>query len=122
MIQADSGSQGWSQRGRGAVQSRTGGRGGLGHLGYLRCEEVFGEGGGQREKGESGSLQVAAEEEGEQKRSGLFLRFGSEVGVVVALARHASAVPSLSVPMPLVLPALPPALVVMAPVTVGSPG
>lgn len=78
--------------------------------------------GGSGEKGESGSLQVAAEEEGEQKGAGCFLRFGSEVGVVVALARRASAVPSLSVPVPLVLPALPPALVVVAPVTVGSPG
>lgn len=59
---------------------------------------------------------------GGTKRSGFFLRFGSEVAVVVALAGHASAVPTLSVPVPLVLPALPPALVVVAPVTVGSPG
>lgn len=49
--------------------------------------------------------------------------FGSEVGVVVALAQlSSSVVASLSVSVPLVLPALPPALVVVAPVTVGSPG
>lgn len=44
------------------------------------------------------------------------------MGVVVALAPESSMAPSLSVPVPLVLPALPPALVVVAPVTVGSPG
>lgn len=48
--------------------------------------------------------------------------FGSEVGVAVALARLSSVVASLSVAVPLVLPALPPALVVVAPVAVGSPG
>lgn len=50
------------------------------------------------------------------------LFFGSEVGVVVALARLSSVVASISVAVPLVLPALPPALVVVAPVTVGSSG
>jgi len=48
--------------------------------------------------------------------------FGSEAGMVVALAQLSSVVASLSVAVPLVLPALPPALVVVAPVTVGSPG
>lgn len=49
------------------------------------------------------------------------LNFGSEVGMVMALAWHSSVVPSLSVAVPLMLPALPPALVVVASVTVGSP-
>lgn len=44
------------------------------------------------------------------------------MAVVVALAWLAAVVPSLSVAVPLVLPALPPALVVVAPVAVGSPG
>ena len=44
------------------------------------------------------------------------------MGMVVALAQLSSVVPSLSVAVPLVLPALPPALVVVAPVAMGSPG
>lgn len=52
----------------------------------------------------------------------LFCFFGSEVGVVVTLTQFSSVVPALSVAVPLVLPALPPALVVVAPVTVGSSG
>lgn len=44
------------------------------------------------------------------------------MGVVVALAQLSSVVPSISVAVPLVLPALPPALVVVATVAVGSPG
>lgn len=48
--------------------------------------------------------------------------FGSEVAVVVALAWLSSVVASLSVAVPPVLPALSPALVVVAPVAVGSPG
>lgn len=62
---------------------------------------------------------MAAEER--RKRGWVFF-FGSEVGVVVALAQISSVVSSLSVAVPLVLPALPPALVVVAPVTVGSSG
>lgn len=50
-----------------------------------------------------------------------FSRFGSEVAVVVALARPAAVVAPLPVPVPPVLPALPPALVVVAAVTAGSP-
>lgn len=57
-----------------------------------------------------------------RKRKGGIFYFGSEVGVVVALAPDSSMVPSLSVAVPLVLSALPPALMVVAPVTVGSPG
>lgn len=53
---------------------------------------------------------------------GFFFFFGSEVAVVVALAQLSSVVPSISVAVPLVLPALPPALVVVATVAVGSPG
>lgn len=48
--------------------------------------------------------------------------FGSEVAVVVALTLLSSVVASLSVAVLLVLPALPPALVVVAAVAVGSPG
>lgn len=44
------------------------------------------------------------------------------MGVVVALAWLSSVVPPVSVAVLLVLPALPPALVVVAPVTVGSSG
>lgn len=62
---------------------------------------------------ETGKLQTAAEE----KSQGCF---GSEVGVAVTLPRLSSVVSPLSVAVPLVLPVLPPALVVMAPVTVSS--
>lgn len=43
------------------------------------------------------------------------------MGVAVALSELASVVPPFSMAVPLMLPALPPHLVVMAPVTVGSP-
>lgn len=76
-------------------------------LGEVRCESGAGAAGEQ----ETGKLQ-------EKGVSG----FGSEVAVAVALARRSSVVASLSVAMPLVLPALPPALVVVAPVAVRSPG
>lgn len=59
----------------------------------------------------------------ERKGSGYFFLYfscGSDVGVVVA--RLSSVAPPLSVAVPLVLPALPPALVVVAPVAVGSSG
>lgn len=74
-----------------------------------------------REEGTTGrqaNCSLAAEE----RRKGGGVVFGSEAGVVVALARLSSVVPSLSVAVPLVLPALPPALVVVAPVAVGSSG
>lgn len=48
--------------------------------------------------------------------------FGSEAGVVVTLASLSAVVASLSVAVPLVLSALSPGLVVVAPVTVSSPG
>lgn len=78
---------------------------------------MFGDSGRKRRQG---NRKTAVGSAGEKGR-GIFY-FGSEVGVVVALAPDSSVVPSLSVAVPLVLPALPPALVVVAPVTVGSPG
>lgn len=73
---------------------------------------------GKRDDGETGKLQLVAEE---KSKEGVFF-FGSEVGVAVALACLCSVVASLSVAMPPVLPALPPTLMMVAPVTVGSSG
>lgn len=135
MIQADSVSQeegakkepggwGWLCRtGRGGSK-RSGDI--QGTEGFSRCGVIWREGSG---KGESGRLQVVAERRQrggrDQREAGRFFRcFGSEVGVVmvVPLARRASVVTTLSVAVPLVLPALPPSLVVVAAVAVGSPG
>ena len=93
----------------------------------MRCREAgvgWSSGGGAERKGRLGYRQTAVGSRGEKvKGMGcFFFFFGSEVAVVVALARLASVVPSLSVAVPLVLPALPPALVVVAPVAVGSSG
>lgn len=59
---------------------------------------------------------------GEEEEETRVVFFGSEEGVVVALALLPSVVPSLSVAVPLVLPALPPALVVVTPIAVESSG
>lgn len=77
-----------------------------------------------REEGTTGRQANCSRRQRRKKERGwvFFFFFGSEVGVVVALAGLSSVVPSLSVAVPLVLPALPPALVVVAPVTVGSSG
>lgn len=118
MIQADSESQGWSY---GQVRCSAGG-GGLGQrvLGWKGVKGVWGHGARRKDNGETGKLQLA--EEKRKKGMGWIFCFGSEVGVVVALAQLSSVVPSISVAVPLVLPALPPALVVVAPVAVGSSG
>lgn len=86
--------------------------GGSGREFWAGGYEVFGDS-GARGGGRQGNRQTAVGRD--------LLNFGSEVGMVMALARHSSVVPSLSVAVPLMLPALPPALVVVASVAVGSP-
>lgn len=71
--------------------------------------------------GRQGDRQTAAGSRGE-KGGGMMFFFGSEAGVVVTLASLSAVVASLSVAVPLVLSALSPGLVVVAPVTVSSPG
>lgn len=111
-----------------AVQSREEGvreRGGgdtQGIEGFSRCL-----GRGQRKKENQAACRGRQRGGGGvrgQREAGRLRRFGSEVAVVVAvpLARRASVVPPVSVAVPLVLPALPPGLVVVAAVAVGSPG
>lgn len=79
------------------------------------CEELFGE------MGTTGR-QANCSWQQRRKRGGDDVFFGSEAGVVVTLASLSAVVASLSVAVPLVLSALSPGLVVVAPVTVSSPG
>lgn len=113
MIQAGLESRGWKNAVRDEGRER---RLGQRVLGRNRDEVVLGEM-GTRERQANCSWQRRRK----AKRGGMMI-FGSETGVVVTLASLPSVVASLSVAVPLVLSALSPALVVVTPVTVSSPG